>query len=273
MKRAAFLMTAAVMAIGVAVPALADYVRLGSVDVGYRADLDTAYTRFGGRMEGLRFIAGRSDIYCRSIVVRFADGDTQKVFSGRLDERQAVYADLRGGMRRVDSIRFLCRSDEFRGGKIFIEGDVGRYRDDWRRDRDWDRTWSGLFGGGDGDRRGDHRGDWNGRGGDWNRGDWVSLGTQTFQGGDDRAMTAAGWAGRRIDRIALRPIEGDVRCNRVDAHFEDGYSARLDKNRVLQQGQMNVYDLPGYKRNVTELYLRCHAIGDYRVTIEIYAHK
>jgi hypothetical protein len=295
MNRAALLMTAAVMTLGLAAPAHADFVRLGSVDVGYRTDLDTAYTRFGGRMEGLRFMAGRSDIFCRSIVVRFDDGSSQNVFSGRLDERRAVYADLRGGMRRIDSIRFLCRSDESNGGKIFIEGDAGRYRDEWRRDRDWDRTWSGIFGGGGGgdfDRRADsdrdHRGggnwDRDQRGGGWDRdqrggpgpgpgGEWVSLGTQVFQGGDDRAQTAAGWAGRHVDRIALRPIGSDVRCNRVDAHFVDGYSARLDKNRLLQAGQMNAYDLPGNKQNLDSLYLRCHAIGDSRVTVEIYAHK
>jgi len=117
----------------------------------------------------------------------------------------------------------------------------------------------------------DHHGDADRGGGPG--GDWVPLGRQTFQGGDDRDTTSAGWAGRHVDRIALRPLESDVRCNRVDAHFDNGQSARLDKNRVLQQNEMNVYDLPGDVHNLDSLYMRCHAIGNGLVTVEIFAHK
>jgi len=144
------LLGAAVFAAVVAAPAAAEYVRLGSVDVSYRADNDTAYSRFGGRLENLRLIASRSDVFCRAVVVQYENGERQNVFSGKLDERQPVEVDLRGHARKIDSISFACRANEFRGGHIFIEGDVGHFRDEWRHDRDWDRTWSGLFGGGRG---------------------------------------------------------------------------------------------------------------------------
>jgi len=261
MRFGTLLLSAAAITLGLAAPAAADYVRLGSVDVGFHTDLDRAFTRFGGGLVGLRFVAGGSDIHCNDITVHYANGDRQTVFSGHLDEHQPVYADLRGGVRRVDHINFHCRSEQYSGGRIYIEGDPGRFLDEWRHDRDWDRTWAGIFGGGG------HAGP--GAPG----GDWILLGREVFVGSNDRDETFAGWAGRRIDHIALRPVEGDARCNRVDARFEDGYNAKLDQDRYLHAGQMSVYDLPGYKHNVVSFYFRCHAIGDGQVTIEVYTHR
>jgi hypothetical protein len=264
MNRTTMLFMAAAMAIGITAPADAAYVRLGSVDVGYHVDRDTAYTRFGGRMEALRFTASRSDIYCRSIVVRYRGGDTQNVFSGRLDERRPVDVDLRGRARFVDNIRFVCRSQEYRGGKIFISAEVGRYRDEWRHDRDWGRMWSGLFGPGPGP----------GPGPSWGHdSEWVSLGRESFEGRNDREGAFAGWAGRRVDRIGLRPLDGDARCLRIVAIFNSGRKATLATDLYLRRGNMQAIDLPGYERNLSRLILRCSAVRDYRVTIEIFARK
>ena len=99
-----FALTAAIAA-GVSAPAFADqYVRLGSVDVGFRMDRDASWTRFGGGMEGLRLEADRSDIRCRSIVAHFGDGTQQNVFSGQLQDNRPIEVDLRGGTRRVRDI-------------------------------------------------------------------------------------------------------------------------------------------------------------------------
>lgn len=281
MRRTTVLFLAGAMALGVAAPAMADYVRLGSVDVGYRVDMDTAYSRFGGRMESLRLTASRSDIYCRSVIVRFDNGETQNVFSGRLDEHVPVDVDLRGRARRVDNIRFLCRSDEYRGGKIYVAGEVGRYRDEWRHDRDWDSTWAGLFGVDDMDRdhRGgwDHHGDWGGHA-DWGSGmgagDWISLGTQSFEGRNDHESNFTGWAGRHIDRVGFRPVDGDARCMSIVATLEDGQKVKLVSGvYMMQRGRMAVFDLPGYRRNLTKLYMRCRAVGDYSVAIEAFARR
>jgi hypothetical protein len=282
MKSVAMILAAGAVALGAAMPASAAYVRLGSVDVGYRADMDTAYSRFGGRLESLRLTASRSDILCRSVVVRFDNGTTQNVFYGRLDERRPVDVDLRGRARRVDSIRFMCRSDEFRGGRIYIDGEVGRYVDEWRRDRDWDRVWSGLFGGMGPDRDRDHRGDWDrGRRGDWDdwggmgRGDWISLGVRSFEGRNDREMDYAGFAGRHVERLGFRPLDGDARCNKIIATFENGQKVNVVSggSDVLQRGRLKVYDIPGFHRNLVQIYMRCHAIGDYSVRIELFARR
>ena len=110
MKKSTFLAMAAAMSVGFTVPALADYVHLGSVDVGHRADRDTAYSRFGGPVESLRLSADRSDIVCRSVRVRYDNGTTDEVFSGRLREGRSTDVDVRGRARRIDSINFACRS-------------------------------------------------------------------------------------------------------------------------------------------------------------------
>jgi len=289
------LLGAAVFAAAFAAPAAADYVRLGSVDVGYHADNDTAYSRFGGRLESLRLMASRSDIFCRAVVVQYENGERQNVFSGRLDERQPVEVDLRGRARKVDSINFACRSNEFRGGRIYIEGDVGHFRDEWRHDRDWDRTWSGLFGGGRGpDGPGamggpGPRGPMGGPGSMAGPGpmgpgmghgpmggderDFVSLGSMSFEGRNDKESNFTGFAGRHVERLAFRPLESDAQCGSIVATFEGGGKAKLADGRVLERGRLNFYDLPGYRQNLSKIFLRCHAVNGYQVTIEIFARR
>ncbi|MDR3528915.1 MAG: hypothetical protein P4L57_16720 [Rhizomicrobium sp.] len=294
MKLVTTALGAAVMMAALAAPAAADFVRLGSVDVGYRTDSDTAYTRFAGRLESLRLIASRSDILCRSVIVRYENGDVQNVFSGRLDERRPVDVDLRGRARRVDSIHFVCRSDTFHGGQIFVEGEVGHFRDEWRGDH----SLSALFGadhGGDHDRMGDRdhmgssdrmsgpdrmgdhdrMGDRDHMGGPDRGGDrdWVVLGQQSFEGSNDKESTFADWNGRHVDRIALRPLETDAQCMNIVATYDGGRKVKLADGRTLERGRVAVYDLPGDQHNLSKVFLRCRSVSGYRVTIEILAHR
>ncbi len=258
---------AAVMTAGMAAPALADYVRLGNVEVGFRTDRDTAYSRFGGGLEGLRLEADRSNIACRNIAVTYRDGSRDSVFRGVLREDRPIYVDLRGGSRRVTRIDFTCRSDEFRGGRIYVSGDVGRYRDEWRRDPLWTSVWAGIFGG-----------SW-GRDDDWGRGDrgdrwddrhdeWTSLGRVSFEGRRDRETSFAGWRGRSVDRIGLRPLDGDARCRRVTVQFAGGGSRDLSVGR-LERGRVTVLDLPGGDRNIRSISFQCRAVRDYDVQVEV----
>lgn len=271
MQRTTPLFFAAAIAVGLAVPANADYVRLGSVDVGFHTDLDTVYSGFGGRLESLRLTASRSDIFCRSVVVKYVNGDRQNVFSGRLDEHSPVDVDLRGRARRIDSIRFVCRSDEFRGGRIYIAGEVGRYGGEWRHSPDWDRRWGGIFGP-DWGRRWEHDEGWS-RDDGWDPNFWVSLGRESFEGRHDRESTYAGWAGRHVERLGLRPLDGDARCRRIVATFENGQRTELARDEYLERGRLRVFDLPGVERNLVSVYMSCRAVGDYRVVIEVYARK
>jgi hypothetical protein len=207
-------------------------------------------------MEGLQLTADRSNIMCRNIRVTFRDGSRDNVFSGVLREDRPVNVDLRGGVRRVERIDFTCRSDEFRGGRIYINAEVGRFRDEWRRDPLWTSLWATIFG----DRGGFY---------DRTHDDWISLGRVRFEGRRDRENAFAGWRGRSADRIALRAIDGDARCRRITATFGGGRERDLSGGEYLRRGRAVVLDSPGRDSNLTNLNMRCRAVGDSDVTVDV----
>jgi hypothetical protein len=251
---------AAILSATASVPALADYVRIGSVDVGFRMDRDSAWSRFGGGMEGLRLIASNSDIACRNIRVTFGDGTQQNVFNGVLQEESPVDVDLRGGVRRVQRIDFTCRSDRAEGGKIFLAADVGRYRAEWQRSPEWATTWSRVFT------------DWNGSS---DPNSWVSLGRERFEGGRDVESEFGGLNGHSVDRIGLRAVGADASCTRLRVKFGNGNTREVDVRHLARMAQGHGYqvDLPGGERNIVRFALTCRPLGARKVAIEIMARK
>jgi hypothetical protein len=254
-QRSKLVILAALLSTGLSAPALADYVRIGSVDVGFRMDRDSAWSRFGGGMEGLRLIASNSDIACRSIRVTFGDGTQQNVFNGVLQEETPVDVDVRGGVRRVQRIDFTCRSDRAEGGKIFLAADVGRFRAEWQRAPEWATIFTGYSGSADPNF-------------------WVSLGRERFEGREVES-NFAGWGGRSVDRIGLRAVNADARCRRVRVTFGNGNTRDLDVGQLdrMQQGRVYRIDLPGGERNIVRLALLCRPVGAPTVAVEILARK
>ncbi len=259
--RTMFLAATALMTAGFSAPALADYVRLGSVDVGFHMDKDTQWTRFGGGMEGLRLEADGNDVTCSKIVAHFGDGSQQNVFSGKLREDRPVNVDLAGGTRKVRDVSFTCRSDERGGAKIYLSAEIGRYKNDWMKSPDWALFWSRLF-------RWTTPAAQNGNDPNY----WVTLGRESFQGRRDREQSFAGWAGRSVERIGFRAVNDDARCSRVSVTFGNGMTRDLDVGR-LDQGRVKNIDLPGGNRNVRSLKMVCSAANKNSVTIEILARK
>ena len=259
MKRTTLLATAAaVVTLGAAAPAMADYVRLGSVDVGNHMDKDTTWSRFGGGMEGLRLEADGNDVTCRKIVAHFGDGSQQDVFSGKLREDRPVSVDLAGGTRTVRDVSFTCRSDERGGAKIYLSAEIGRYKNDWMRSPDWAAFWSRTF-------------NWSApRNDDPNY--WVTLGRQSFEGRKDREQSFTGWNGKSVDRLGFRAVNDDARCSKLRVTFGNGKTSTLDVGR-LDQGRVKQVDLPGGDRNVTRVNLVCSAVNRNSVTVEILARK
>jgi hypothetical protein len=251
-------------------PALADYVRLGSVDVGFKVDRDTTWNRFGGSMEGLRLVADHADIYCRSISVEYGNGQHQKVYSGMLREDRPINVDLAGDRRKVNQINFVCRSDRFSGGRIYISADVGRYRDEWQRSPGWAMYWSHIFHWGPAPGPAPMPGP-----GSYDPAHWVVMGTESFVGRHDRAARGGGWSGRRVDTVALQPIDNDAVCSSLVATFANGQRQGLNAGQrgVLRRGGFYRFDLPGGNRNIVRLDLTCHAAGDYAVRVKIFARK
>jgi hypothetical protein len=260
MLRAAFLGVTTLAALAVGAPAAAQWIKLSDVHVAHHRDRDIAYSDFAGPVERLSFTARGSDMWCRSIAVVYRNGERQQVFSGKLDRDRPVDADVRGGDRRIDRLNMNCAAAEPRGGILVVAADVGRFHRVWERSRDWASRMARKFE----QNMGMH--DQNG---------WISLGRENFQGRHDAEARLAGWRGRNVDRIALRPIDNDARCLRVSATFDNGRTRDLDIGRrdVMQRGQMVEIDLPGGERNLQSVDLTCRAVGDRDVTIEILARS
>jgi hypothetical protein len=108
----------------------------------------------------------------------------------------------------------------------------------------------------------------------WDRSRWVLVNTLEFAGMDDQDGSAAGWAGRNVSMIGLRADRATV-CARVVAVFGNGERADLTGpgSRFLPAGQFVQFDLPGWRRNIRALNLRCHATRRYRSEVEVYALK
>jgi hypothetical protein len=258
MLRAAFLGVTALAAL--AVGAHAQWVKLSDVRVAHHRDRDTTYSDFAGPVERLSFTARGSDMWCRSIAVQYRNGERQEVFSGKLERDRPVDADVHGSERRIDRLTMNCAASDPRGGILVVAADVGRFHQAWERSKAWASRMARKFE----QNMGMH--DQNG---------WISLGRENFEGRHDDEARFAGWRGRHVDRIALRPLDNDARCRRVSATFENGRTRDLevDRHDVMERGRMVEIDLPGGERNLRSLDLSCRAVGDRNVTIEILARS
>jgi hypothetical protein len=98
---------------------------------------------------------------------------------------------------------------------------------------------------------------------------WVRLGMESFEGRYDRESDFAGFRGRDIDSIGLRPVNGDARCSRITATFRNGRTRDLYTANFLPENRITRIDLPGNDRNLMRVNLACRAVGARQVTIEI----
>jgi hypothetical protein len=288
------------------VPTASGWDSIGTVEFSYRNSSDTQYTRFGGRMERLKFDAVDGTVVCSSVRMTFDNGRTRTIFSRTIPNGRSRTVDLPGDQRSVEKISFRCHSTGRRGAEIKISADIGSYRDEWRRSPDWQRVWSRMFTWAneptarpndgrddrrDGDNRRDDGRDYNGRdnnnrdnnqrdyGRDDRRSDastnnWVTISTASFEGRDSETAVA-GWKGRSVQMIGLRPLNSDAQCTRVTATFDNGNVRTLQLGSAdrMQEGRLYTADLPGDQRNLTSVDLTCHAIGQRDVRIEVLADK
>jgi hypothetical protein len=252
---------ASALSCALAAPAMADWARIGGVDVSHGRDRDVTYNRFGGGVDKLRFDTHESDVICRSVRATFRNGTSREVFSGRLRAGHSQVVDLPGDRRHVEKLDFKCRAIARRGATITISADVTSFRDEWRRSPNWDRMWARVF-------------NWD-AGMGWNDNDWVRIGTETFEGRNDREQMIAGWKGRSVDRIAVKPVNGDARCSRIAVRFGNGRSRDLEVNAGMRmvQGRGYTFDLPGNDRNIRSIALHCTPVDRRSVRIDVLARK
>ncbi|HEX3486952.1 MAG TPA: hypothetical protein VHT51_18000 [Micropepsaceae bacterium] len=257
---------AAVLLSGIALPALADWDHIGSVDFSYRNTNDTQYGNFGGPVEALALRAQNSDVTCRDVTATFGDGDRAEIFHGFLPRGRNVAVDLPGRSHLIRRLDFNCHSMDRNGASVEIAADVGRYRAEWRRSPDWDRTWSRMFHWNDNDRQVTGQLDTSG---------WITLGRERFEGSLDHGKTFGGWWGRNVTSIALRPTDDDARCRNVTVTFANGdrSNLRLGSGDILRENRITMLDLPGNRRDVQRVDMDCHAEHGNMVTMEILASR
>jgi hypothetical protein len=257
--------------------------RLGSVDFSVRPDHEVAYGNFGGRVEKLAFTARTGSVRCDRITATFNNGRTRELYRGVLPRGREVVVDLPGQSRLIRRIDFDCRSMAPRVARVDIAADIGQYRADWRRSPDWDRVWSRMFNWTDDQFANNvpprnpppYTGDRYVQGPPLNTAGWITLGTEVFEGPYDRETTVAGFRGRSVDRIGIRPINADARCSRITATFANGMTRNLnvDDRMVLQEDRVFELDLPGGDRNIERIDMTCHAENGRQVTMLVMANQ
>jgi hypothetical protein len=119
---------AALLSCGAAVPALAAWDRVGTVDFSYRDTHDAKLGNFKGYAVGLT--AHNSDVMCDSVVATFGNGRTRELFRGELPRGETVTIDLPGSQRSIDRVDFDCRPTEGYRATVDIAADIGGYRND-----------------------------------------------------------------------------------------------------------------------------------------------
>ena len=266
--------TTALAALTLSAPAMAAWDRLGSVDISPRGGRETEYGNFGGSIEKLAFEARDNAVECREVRATFSNGETKRVFRGKLPAGKTVTVDLPGNQRMVKRIDFNCKANSRRDVTVDVSADIGRYQAEWRASPDWDRTWAKMFAWAHDDRDGrldDRRDDRRASNDRQEFTGWMKLGTETFEGRGDRETTIAGFKGLKVERIGLRPTNDAARCRDMNVTFANGRSTRLSVNngQVLAEDRIHQVDLPGDDRNVVKVDLSCRAEHGRRVTVEV----
>src|SRR5262249_2814767 len=123
MRSSYVLALAALLMATAAAPALADWDHLGDVTITRGAD-QSAYSRFGGRVEALYLTARDTDVACRAVTVNFGDGERVNVFSGRLDRGRGRAIDLPGRQRLIRRVDFDCRPDRGPAAVVDISAEI-----------------------------------------------------------------------------------------------------------------------------------------------------
>ncbi len=119
-----------------AVPALAAWDRVGTVDFSVRDTHDAKLGNFKGYAVGLT--ARNSDVMCDRVMATFGDGRRREIFRGELPRGETVAIDLPGSQQSVDRVDFDCRPTEGYRASVDIAADIGAIRNDRLRYPDTD---------------------------------------------------------------------------------------------------------------------------------------
>ena len=120
MSRTATALLAALLCT-VAIPAQADWDRIGSIDVAARQMQEFNMEDFKGNVNGLT--ARESDVMCDRVTAVFADGNMRRLFRGKLPKGLSIRIDLPPGA--VQRITFNCHAIRRSEATIDLAADNG----------------------------------------------------------------------------------------------------------------------------------------------------
>lgn len=106
------------IAAGLTFPALAAAGQLASIQVTNRNDYTAVFTAFKGPVSALQISAEKSDIRCVAVTATYANGRTQKVFSGNLPANSIKSLNLLG--TDVAELEITCHALDATSGVIGI---------------------------------------------------------------------------------------------------------------------------------------------------------
>ena len=236
-------------------PALADWDRVGSVDIDYRLERTAQYGNFGGPVERVQLRAVGSDVACRTVTAQFGNGNTRDIWRGTLREGRPINIDMPGNARNLRSLDFLCRSTGRRGRVEIFADTRGWGGGGWRPPIGPDRPPVQQPG--------------------WNENDWIALGSARFASHEGET-TVEGANGRHFQQVGLRARGGDAQCRAVVIRFTNGQKVSLPVNggQVMREGRLYPVELPGWRsKNILRLALACRAVRADYTSIQVYASR
>ena len=128
MRRFGAIVLAGLLSGGAAVPALAAWDRVGTVDFSMRDTHDAKLGNFKGYAVGLT--ARNSDVTCDRVTATFGNGRTREIFRGELPRGETVTINLPGSQRSIDRVDFDCRPTDRYRATVDIAADTGGYRNE-----------------------------------------------------------------------------------------------------------------------------------------------
>lgn len=236
MQKSRLLMYASVLAMIGATPALAQWHRVGTLDVMSDQYTDAQLNAVPTPVDRLRFRAD-SDVKCNRIRAVYDNGYSQELFSGTLfrDRDQTVY--FPEGARRVDHVSLTCRSQDGDDARVAMYADDTGYHP------------AAVT---------------------IDNGDLAPLASRQFGYTARRSIMMNG---RRVDSVAIEPIGADARCSRAAATYDDGRVNAVTPNNgdLLRAGRIYRLGIADRYRDLNSVDLTCRAAGSDNVTINVLA--
>src|SRR5258707_3581220 len=111
MRRFSAIVLAALLSSGAAVPALAAWDRVGTVDFSVRDTHDAKLGNFKGYAVGLT--SRNSDVMCDRVMATFGDGRSREIFRDKLPRGETVAVSLPDRQQPVDLVHFYMCPTQF----------------------------------------------------------------------------------------------------------------------------------------------------------------